>query len=261
MKLFFSDVDNTLVVKGESFSDELKSCLKLVQDNNDEFVLCSGRPLANLKMIANELRSEDIDIHYVSGFNGGTIYDVVNNQLIYENGLSLSEVERVTITLAELGVDYLLYDEEKIYSNNVQNQWAIFESELTELELVQANKPFASIKVLGLIDPELMLETLAKVKTELAEFTVCNSTPFFIEITKAGVNKGAGLQKMQEYLNVESKNCYAFGDAMNDYEMFKVCENSVCVANAVPEIKAISKLEVEDVKCNGVAKYVKNLYN
>ncbi len=260
-KLFFSDVDNTLIVKGQDFTENLKESLNLVQNNGDEFVFCSGRPLANLVSIGKAMRQEGIKLNYVSGFNGGTLYDLENDKLIYENGLNIEDINTVVEVLATNKIDFLLYDNEEIIASNPENKWSIWESELTNLPIKKLEQLVPSTKVLGLVDPEQMTELLAIVKNSLPQFEICNSTPYFIEITKKNVNKGTGLLEMQKYLNIKNENCFAFGDAMNDYEMFNTCENAYAVANAVEEVKAISKGIIDSVESDGVAKYIKKLYN
>ncbi len=260
MKLFFSDVDNTLVKKGEEFTPEIKEAIKKVQLSGDEFVLCSGRPAINLIKLANQLRSEKIMVNYVSGFNGGTIYDLNKEEIIYQNGLNLSDVQIITSVLKKYHLDYLLYDETEILTSNLNNQWAIFESELNGIKLKLEPKLIASVKVLGLVEPALMKEKINKIKKELPNYTIVNSTPFFIEITKAGVNKGTGLMVMQKHLDVKTQDLFVFGDAMNDYEMFKVANNCICVENAVDQLKQIATEITESVEDNGVANYLNKIY-
>ncbi len=260
MKLFFSDVDNTLVKKGEEFTKEIKNAIRKVQNGGDEFVLCSGRPITNLIRLATSLRAEGIMVNYVSGFNGGVIYDLNQEKKIYQNGLSLGDVKLITSVLKKHQLDYLLYADEEIITSNLQNQWAIFESELNNIKLVEQTKLIASIKVLGLVEPRLMKSKLQEIKKELSNYTVVNSTPFFMEITKAEVNKGTGLMIMQKHLSIEKQNSYVFGDAMNDYEMFKVASNCICVANAVDELKQIATEITDSVADDGVANYLNKMY-
>ncbi len=260
MKLFFSDVDNTLVKKGEEFSLEIKSAIKHVLAAGDEFVLCSGRPLSNLIKVAEQLKQENLNLNYVCGFNGGSIYDINKQQIIYQNGLNSNQVAEISTVLEKLKLDYLLYDENSIMTTNMENEWAIFESELNDIPLCQLDKLIPSIKVLGLVDPNEMDKVLQLVQEALPNYTVINSTPFFIEITKNGVNKGTGLLNLQQKLAINLEDCYVFGDAMNDYEMFKVAPNRICVANAVDELKAVATNVTDDVSENGVANYLNQLY-
>ncbi len=260
MKLFFSDVDNTLVKKGEEFSPEIKAAIKQVLTAGDEFVLCSGRPLTNLVWLAEQLKEDKLNLNYVCGFNGGSIYDVNRQEIIYQNGLDLNQVTEIAEVLNQLKLDYLLYDETSIITTNMENEWAIFESELNNIPLSPLTNLIPSIKVLGLVEPKLMDQMLLLVQEALPDYTVINSTPFFIEITKNGVNKGSGLLKLQAELAIASEDCYVFGDAMNDYEMFKVANNRICVANAVDELKVLATEVTDDVSENGVANYLNKLY-
>lgn len=260
MKLFFSDVDNTLVKKGKTFSPEIKSTIKTVLNAGDEFVLCSGRPLSNLINVAEQLKADNIKLNYVCGFNGGSIYDVNKQQIIYQNGLDLNQVSEVANVLNELKLDYLLYDDQSIITTNMDNEWAIFESELNDITLRPLTNLIPSVKVLGLVDPSQMEQKLPLIQKALPNYTVINSTPFFIEITKNGVNKGTGLLNLQQKLAIDLADCYVFGDAMNDYEMFKVAVNRICVGNAVEELKVLATEITDDVTENGVANYLNKLY-
>lgn len=260
MKLYFSDVDNTLVVKGAKLSTEMKKAIKKVQDNGDEFVLCSGRPLSNLIQVALELRDENIMVNYVAGFNGGQIYDLNLEKLIVENGFTLDQVEKSAEILELHNVDYLMYDQDSIVTYNVENEYAKHEAMLTGLPLKSATKKVKSAKLLGLVKPEEMDEKLPLIKEGLSDLTVTNSTPFFIEITPNGVDKGYGLEAMRKHLEVEMKDTYCFGDALNDYAMFEICPNGYAVENAVNEIKEIAKGSIPSVEENGVAQFIESIY-
>lgn len=260
MKLYFSDVDNTLVVKGAKLSKEIKQAIKKVQDNGDEFVLCSGRPLSNLIQVASELRSENIMVNYVAGFNGGQIYDFRSEKLIIENGFTLEQVQKSSLILDQHNVDYLMYDQNSIITYNVENEYAKHEAMLTGLPLKSATKKVKSAKILGLVNPEEMKMKLPLIKEGLSDFTVTNSTPFFIEITPNGVDKGYGLEAMRSHLNVEMEDTYCFGDALNDYAMFEICPNGYAVKNAVNEIQEIAKGIIPSVEENGVAQFIESIY-
>ncbi len=260
MKLFFSDVDNTLVKKGEKLSPEIKRAITQVQEHGDEFVLCSGRPIANLIRLGEELRAENIMVNYVSGYNGGTIYNLNTAEIMYENGLTKNEVNEISNILKNEAIDFLTYTDTNIVTTNLANEWAIFESELNDIPLIEAQNHEASIKVLGLVDPSQMDSKLKVIQEKLPTYTVINSTPFFIEITRDGVNKGSGLQKMQAHLAIDNDNSYVFGDALNDYEMFKVAKNRICVENAVVELKQLATYITDSVSENGVANYLNSLY-
>lgn len=261
MKLIFSDVDNTLVSKGEKLSPQIKEAINTVIQNEDQFVLCSGRPVENIIAIGEELRNENIMVRYAAGYNGGKIYDFHKQEFVVENGFSAPQVENIASELDSLDVKYLMYSDRGIESPFPDNEYVAHEKMLTDLPINECQESIPSAKVLGLIDPKRMSHVLPQVQDTLTNCTVNNSTPFYIEITPKGVDKGYGLKKMQELLKVSDENVYCFGDALNDYPMFMQCNNAYCVDNAVDEIKAVAKGVIPSVSDFGVAHFINELYN
>lgn len=58
------------------------------------------------------------------------------------------------------------------------------------------------------------------------------------EITVTGITKAAGCRRMCDVLGVDLKDCYAFGDSMNDEAMLKECGTGICMGNGDPRLKA-----------------------
>jgi Cof subfamily protein (haloacid dehalogenase superfamily) len=257
IKLVFSDVDNTLVSYDNPFSDTLYQAIELLNKNNIEFVMCSGRPTMNLVEVANRYNQQGLKLNYVVGFNGAEIYDLNNNKVISSKALTQNDVIKITEVLETLNIDYLTYNEDKIYATDVNNEFAKKERDLTELEVLPQTHKLSSPKILGLVDPSIMDVTLNAVKNALPEYFVVSSTAYFIEITAYGVSKGTGLEQMAEILAVNiNPDVMCCGDAGNDIAMFEICDHAVAVANAVDEIKNHASIIVESATDNGIAKYI-----
>ncbi len=58
------------------------------------------------------------------------------------------------------------------------------------------------------------------------------------EITAAGIDKGTAVRRVISYLKADPEETWAFGDSMNDYEMFQAVRHACAVGNALAEIKA-----------------------
>lgn len=257
IKLVFSDVDNTLVSHENPFSDQLREAITLLNKNNIEFVMCSGRPTMNLVTVAKRFINDGLKLNYVVGFNGAEVYDLNKDQIISSNALTQDDVIKITKVLGDLSVDYLTYNEDKIYATDVDNEFAKKERDLTELVVLPQTEKLSSPKILGLVDPSIMDVTIAKVKDALPEYFVVSSTPYFIEITAFGVSKGTGLKQMADILQLNiNPDVMCCGDAGNDLSMFELCDHAVAVANAVDEIKAHASIVVESATDNGIAKYI-----
>ena len=63
----------------------------------------------------------------------------------------------------------------------------------------------------------------------------------YVEIGNSNDTKASGLLQLGKLLNISPNEILIFGDSDNDREMFTTFENSVCMANATSEIKALAK--------------------
>ena len=77
--------------------------------------------------------------------------------------------------------------------------------------------------------------------------------PKSVDVIAANGSKAVGVQKVIEYLGANEDDVYAFGDHLNDIEMFSVVKNSVAMGNALEEIKKIAKYETKHVDEGGIA--------
>ena len=91
---------------------------------------------------------------------------------------------------------------------------------------------------------------------------LASSLPISMEITKAGVNKGAALDGMCKALGITADECMAFGDYLNDCELLQAVgesyamENakySFAMANGTQECKQSAKYETKSNAEDGVA--------
>ena len=61
-----------------------------------------------------------------------------------------------------------------------------------------------------------------------------------MDIQNSDAHKGVGIQFLQAVYDIEPDECVAFGDQMNDYEMFKQVKYGYAMSNAVQEIKEVA---------------------
>lgn len=71
------------------------------------------------------------------------------------------------------------------------------------------------------------------------------------DVTDFGNDKGLGVKKVLEYLNIDKKDAYAFGDGLNDLEMLEAVGESYAMENGNPKLKALAKNIAPDVLDDG----------
>jgi hypothetical protein len=65
---------------------------------------------------------------------------------------------------------------------------------------------------------------------------------FAYHINSRGVDKGTGLLRALEMLNVDLEDAIAFGDSETDIPLFRTVKNNIAVNNSIPELKQIAKI-------------------
>jgi Cof subfamily protein (haloacid dehalogenase superfamily) len=96
------------------------------------------------------------------------------------------------------------------------------------------------------------LEFLATKK--MAQLT--ESGPEYLEILPIGANKGNGLAKLAQYLDLDRSEIAAIGDYRNDLEMLDWAGTTGAMKNALPEVKSRAQIVVKSNEEGGVAEFI-----
>jgi len=80
-----------------------------------------------------------------------------------------------------------------------------------------------------------------------------SSGPRFLEITRAGVNKGSALRRLAAYMGIPDMFILAVGDSHNDVSMFQFAGRSVAMGNAPLEVRASADLVAPSHDADGLA--------
>lgn len=80
----------------------------------------------------------------------------------------------------------------------------------------------------------------------------------WLDVLPKGTSKANAIKQVAEYYKCDK--VVAFGDGMNDIEMFELADEAYAVANAVPELKAIATGVIGSNDEDSVAKWLKENY-
>ena len=92
-KLFFSDLDHTLLVKNHIPDFNLEA-IKKAKEKGVKFVLCTARSYRLMSQFLKELETENAENEYTVCNSGSTIYENKDQKLIY-----LNEIDKETLKL------------------------------------------------------------------------------------------------------------------------------------------------------------------
>lgn len=283
-KLIAIDLDGTLLNSYGTISEKNKEAIKKAQNMGSEVVVSSGRTIQSAKSFANEVGANN----YLICGNGSMLYDVQNQQILYNKFLNKKKVlqiikiceensifysvytENLTITKS-LNYNILFYnnenkkmpDEKKTNIKIMENIYQYIENNpninVLKITICDENKiifggiikKLRQIKDIDVLDVEHMSRKVITAGTE--ERTV---EYHYTEITSKDVDKWNALKMLANKLNIKQEEIMAIGDNMNDKKMIQNSGLGVIMANCTPYMKNYADQIVSNNNEDGVAEAI-----
>lgn len=216
MKIIFSDLDGTLLHRGEAeINKNIKKSIYKILDSGNMFCISSGRTYIELKHLLKEF--ED-DIFFVT------------------NDGSLSVVKEHTILSRPL--------DKKMFSNfkefTAHGKYVTYVKSSNRLTIRNVMKQYRN-HVMMIDDISEISEDIYKI----SDFDRSLSCPLPVVYRNSTMNeyiakdtdKAEAIKSIVDALGIKKCDTYAFGDNTNDLGMFEFCGTSFAAAGAKPAIK------------------------
>lgn len=254
IKLALTDLDNTLIHVNGSASDYARHAIHAALDAGVHVGPVTGRvPAAMRWMFTGDERCAATGAFV----NGQIIYvdgKVVREQAI--DGELLDEVAR--FIRSREGVALALCDITRVTgisdgaisfvgasADELERHKRFFKGEYQVLEHVD-RPSYIKTNLRCDIPPEEVAALQEELRTRFTElnFVLPMNGGNFIDVLPSGWDKGKAVLFLVEYLGLSLDEVVVFGDSDNDLAMLAAVPNSVTVANAVPEISAMSRWHI-----------------
>lgn len=250
IKVIFSDLDKTLVVS-KNISNKNICAINKFNNIGGLFIIISGRSISYLRKITSNINN----IRYIIGNNGSIIYDNKNNKVIYSNLIDYDSILNIynicnkydaKILLSGIKYDYVNKDafyNQKIYTKI--DKKLVEENYVTQMIIVTYNKE----SILSIINDINKLDNVKVVnKSRTLYDDSYKSNNYWINICKNMTNKGVGVIKMCNYLNIDISDTLRVGDDLNDLPMFFDKGINVAMENGYEKLK--EKADKIALSCN-----------
>jgi len=237
-RLVVLDLDGTLLDDAGAVSGRNSAALRRAEADGAKVVIATGRPPRWL----DHLRS-DIPATIAVCCNGGVVMDLDAGTVIASHPVDGAALLRAITGLRQAGVRFAVATEglpgvdltaEDIFP--ARGDRVVPRASLAEL--------CAGTVVKVLVRPEAgegraVVEFFAR--DYGTDFTLTRSTnDGLIEISAAGITKGAVLHGLARQWGIPAHQAIAFGDMPNDIEMLRWAGHSVAMGNAEDAVKAIT---------------------
>lgn len=244
--LVFFDLDGTLLTSQVEVAESSIQAIQKLKDNNIEPILATGRTYCEVEHIMKAS-----GINSIVAMNGQAV--VYEGDVVFLNNIEKELIEKITLFSDLNGGIPLAY-----YSHNMMRISKNNES---------AQKFYAYLKqAIPPVDPNSYKTELIQMllllcesgedayRDEFPELTFIRNTPYCVDVFKKGGSKAFGIQKLIENKHFEGVPTYAFGDGLNDLEMFEFVDHPIAMGNASEPLKKIAEYVTDDNDHDGILK-------
>lgn len=253
IKLIVTDMDGTFLNSNSQFNSESFQLLKEhCAQAHIRFVFCTGKQCERVENIVGDLAQDTFivgDSATRTKYNGLFIYNAtIDHHKGQEIIQAISEIDSTQTILgctasSAYVLNHISEAEKRIVHGSYQEVTYI--NDFSEVE-----EDFLKISV---HDPKANCKATAQqIKHYESDVYIIASDEEWIDIADLGGNKGTTIRRIQNLLQISPAETIAFGDGMNDIDLFKAAKYKVAMDNAYPELKAEANLIAKNNDEDGV---------
>ena len=287
-KLAAIDLDGTMLNQYGIVTQRTKQAIERAQQRGIEVIIASGRPMDSIKAIAEEIKSEK---YFISG-NGAIIYDIQNDEIIYENTLKKQKTLDIIKICEENSIYYNIYTEKEIIAKNLQCNVLYYHKEnlnkeeknKTHINIVEniynyiVDRDEKVVKITICDNNQVIFNSIMRKLKEIEEIEVLEVSHmsrkiirqgsvevpieyFYTEISAQNVDKWNAIEFLKEKMQIKTEEIVAIGDNVNDKKMIENAGLGIAMGESTPVIKNVANQITGSNNEDGVAQALENLWS
>lgn len=286
-KLIAVDLDGTLLNSYGEISLHTKKILKSTMQKGTDIVIASGRTLDSIKAIASEISSDK----YIIAGNGSIIYDIQNNNIIYEKYIPKTKALNLIKICEENSITYSVYTNNTIIADSLKYNVLYYykqnlkkeQSKKTSITIVPNIYDYVKttdtkiMKIFICDKHQSIFNSILKRFSEFNDIEVLDVSHmskkiildgtkevpieyFYTEISEKNVDKWFALEYLLNKLNIDKKDVISIGDNVNDIKMIENAGIGIAMKGSSSKVTDISNFVTEfDNNHDGVAHSIEKL--
>ena len=264
-KMIALDIDGTLLNSKKEVTRACSDAVHEAAEAGKTVVFCTGRAVSELEEFFSLLP----EIRWAVYASGAGLFDLRERKTFSLRGLSRPDADAI-LALArtkDIMPQLVIGERDVIQASHMENleryhmgvYRPLYERAMTLVPDIYAfadacREDFLKINLYH-ADPEERVRTMEQLGFLSVEKVYSEISS--VECSAAGVNKGSGLLRLCEALDVAPSVCIAVGDADNDIPMIKAAGLGVAMGNAAEQVKDAADRIVADSDHDGCAEAIR----
>ena len=244
-KAIFLDMDDTTLNSQRQISREDQESLRRALQGGHQVVVTTGRALSSARRLLELHGLEQMGCRYVIAYNGGMLYDVQQERVLYRKTMELDWVRTLIREARKRELYFQTYEKGEVLTETVDanlehylQKTGMGYRQVPDLEQGLKEEPCKALAI-HLTDRsrlEAFREELSGwAQDKLEMYCSCQE---YLDIMPKGVSKGSALAAYCQQMGVAPADTVAVGDELNDVSMIRQAGVGCAVANAREEVKA-----------------------
>lgn len=254
---FVFDMDGTLLNEHHELSPQTIRALQELRARGKHLVIATGRHFMDIRAYLEQLGGGIAAITC----NGATIHNPAG-ELIQRVCLPLAVNEMLLPLGEQCGVHLNMYTDsewlvnapcESMLDAHAQSQFFYRQINLAEMLTTPA------LKILFYGENALLQQLKTKILDAFPlPIHLTFSDDYYLEAMPLNISKGQALKTLAQHLHLPLANSMAFGDGLNDVELFSTVAHPVMMENASETLQGLfpHALRTQSNQADGVAKFL-----
>lgn len=241
-KILILDIDGTLLNSKKEITPLTLEYLLKIQEMGHKIALASGRPYPGMGQYAEKLKLKEYG-GYVLSFNGGKVVDLATMKTIFEKPIDKKYAKVIYEYALKNDLGMVTYKDDMVITGTEIDDYMQYEARLNNMILKRVDDflsyvDFDMTKCLLTAEAEVAESHEKELARLLSpELNVFRSEPYFIEITRKGVDKAESIERLLDIIGMKREQSICCGDGFNDLTMVKYAGVGVAMGNAQSSVK------------------------
>ena len=281
-KLVAIDLDGTMLDSFGQVTENTKKVIQKTIEKEIDVIIASGRPIDSIKTIAKEIGSNK---YFIAG-NGALIYDIQNDEVLYEKYMKKEKVLEIIKICEENSIAYNVYTDKTILATSLKYNVLYYHKENLKkqedkrthinivenmYEYIQKMQEEKFLKITICDDSKTVFKSIIRKLEKINDIEILDvshmsrkvieqgteSIPieyYYTEISSKDVDKWFAIEFLMDKLHIKKEEVITIGDNINDKKMIENVGMGIAMKGSTPEMIKVAK-EITDTNDNdGVAK-------
>ena len=273
-KLVAIDLDGTLLNSYGEISEKNKEAIQKAKSKGAEIVIASGRPISSARSYAYEVGADN----YIICGNGSVLYDMKNEQIIYDKFIERQKALQIIKICEENSIFFNIYTEKLTISKSLNYNILFYNNEnknvpedkKTNIKIidniykyVEENPDLQVLKITVCDESKIIFDSIIRKLREVKNVDVLDLQHmarkyiklgteekkveyYYTEITSKDVDKWGAIEELADRLQINKEEIMAIGDNMNDKRAKDIMTTDVIVANKNDIIANVANLLIKE---------------